>query len=53
MVDQLVERPIERDLTSLKVSQAEIKGELSTLKVELNLVKEEVKDLRNSQRSQT
>jgi predicted nucleic acid-binding Zn-ribbon protein len=54
---------IEGDLTSLKVSQAEIKGELetfkaevkgefSTLKNELAFIKEDVKDLKSSQRSQ-
>jgi hypothetical protein len=36
----------------LKVFQAEIKADLSPLKVELNLSKEDVKDLRGSQRSQ-
>jgi predicted nucleic acid-binding Zn-ribbon protein len=54
---------IEGDLTSLKVSQAEIKGEMetfkaevkgefSTLKNELAFIKEDVKDLKGSQRSQ-
>jgi len=54
---------IEGDLTSLKVSQAEIKGEMetfkaevkgefSTLKNELAFIKEDVKDLKSSQRSQ-
>jgi len=54
---------IESDLTSLKVSQAEIKGEMetfkaevkgefSTLKNELAFIKEDVKDLKSSQRSQ-
>ena len=54
---------IEGDLTFLKVSQAEIKGELetfkaevkgefSTLKNELAFIKEDVKDLKGSQRSQ-
>jgi chromosome segregation ATPase len=54
---------IEGDLTFLKVSQAEIKGELetfkaevkgeiSTVKNELVFIREDVKDLKNSQRSQ-
>jgi uncharacterized protein YPO0396 len=54
---------IETDLTSLKVSQAEIKGEMETfkaevkgefssLKNELAFIKEDVKDLKGSQRSQ-
>ena len=54
---------IESDLTSLKVSQAEIKGEMetfkaevkgefSTLKNELAFIKEDVKDLKSSQRAQ-
>jgi predicted nuclease with TOPRIM domain len=54
---------IEGDLTSLKVSQAEIKGEMETfkaevkgefftLKNELAFIKEDVKDLKGSQRSQ-
>jgi predicted nucleic acid-binding Zn-ribbon protein len=54
---------IEGDLTSLKVSQAEIKGEMetfkaevkgefSTLKNELAFIKEDVKDLKGSQRAQ-
>jgi len=65
---------IEGDLTSLKVSQAEIKGEMetfkaevkgeletikaeskgefSTLKSELAFIREDVKDLKNSQRAQ-
>ena len=54
---------IESDLTSLKVSQAEIKGEMETfkaevkgefftLKNELAFIKEDVKDLKGSQRSQ-
>jgi hypothetical protein len=54
---------IESDLTSLKVSQAEIKGEMetfkaevkgefSTLKNELAFIKEDVKELKSSQRSQ-
>jgi hypothetical protein len=54
---------IESDLTSLKVSEAEIKGEMetfkaevkgefSTLKNELAFINEDVKDLKGSQRSQ-
>ena len=54
---------IESDLTSLKISQAEIKGEMetfkaevkgefSTLKNELAFIKEDVKDLKSSQRAQ-
>jgi uncharacterized protein YPO0396 len=54
---------IESDLTSLKVSQAEIKGEMETfkaevkgefssLKNELAFIKEDVKELKSSQRSQ-
>ena len=65
---------IESDLTSLKVSQVEIKGEMetfkaevkgeletikaeskgefSTLKNELAFIREDVKDLKNSQRAQ-
>jgi predicted nuclease with TOPRIM domain len=54
---------IEGDLTSLKVSQSEIKGEMETfkaevkgefftLKNELAFIKEDVKDLKGSQRSQ-
>ena len=54
---------IEGDLTSLKVSQAEIKGvmetfkgevkgEFSTLKNELAFIREDVKELKGSQRSQ-
>jgi predicted nucleic acid-binding Zn-ribbon protein len=43
---------IESDLTSLKVSQAEMKGEISTVKNELTFIREDIKDLRGSQRSQ-
>ena len=43
---------IESDMTTLKVSQARIEGELSTVKNELAFVREDVKDLKNSQRSQ-
>ncbi len=54
---------IQGDITDLKISQAEIKGELktfkaevkgefSTLKNELAFIREDVKDLRGSQRSQ-
>ncbi len=43
---------IESDMTTLKVSQAQIEGELSTVKNELAFVREDVKDLKNSQRSQ-
>ena len=43
---------IESDMTTLKVSQAWIEGELSTVKNELAFVREDVKDLKNSQRSQ-
>ncbi len=56
-------REIRGDLNDLKVSQAQIKGELAafqaeikgdlnTLKVEVSLIKEDVKDLKGSQRSQ-
>ena len=43
---------IESDMTTLKVSQTRIEGELSTVKNELAFVREDVKDLKNSQRSQ-
>jgi archaellum component FlaC len=43
---------IESDMTTLKVSQARIEGELSTVKNELAFVREDVKDLKGSQRSQ-
>ena len=43
---------IASDMTTLKVSQARIEGELSTVKNELAFVREDVKDLKNSQRSQ-
>ena len=43
---------IESDMTTLKVSQARIEWELSTVKNELAFVREDVKDLKNSQRSQ-
>jgi archaellum component FlaC len=43
---------IESDMTTLKVSQARIEGELSTVKNELAFVREDVKDLKNSQCSQ-
>jgi hypothetical protein len=43
---------IESDMTTLKVSQARIEGELSTVKNELAFVREDVKDLKSSQRSQ-
>ena len=39
-------------MTTLKVSQTRIEGELSTVKNELAFVREDVKDLKNSQRSQ-
>jgi hypothetical protein len=39
-------------MTTLKVSQARIEGELSTVKNELAFVREDVKDLKSSQRSQ-
>ena len=56
-------REIRGDLNDLKVSQAQIKGELAAfqaeikgdltaLKVEVSLIKEDVKDLKGSQRSQ-
>jgi len=54
---------IQGDITDLKITQAEIKGELetfkaevkgefSTLKNELAFIKEDVKDLKGSQRAQ-
>ena len=43
---------IESDMTTLKVSQARIEGEISTIKNELTFVLEDVKDLKGSQRSQ-
>jgi chromosome segregation ATPase len=43
---------IESDMTTLKVSQARIEGEISTIKNELTFVREDVKDLKSSQRSQ-
>ena len=43
---------IESDMTTLKVSQTRIEGELSTVKNELAFVREDFKDLKNSQRSQ-
>ena len=43
---------IDTDLTSLKVSQAEIKGELSTVKNEIAFIREDVKELKGSQRAQ-
>jgi chromosome segregation ATPase len=43
---------IESDMTTLKVSHARIEGELSTVKNELAFVREDVKDLKSSQRSQ-
>ena len=56
-------REIRGDLNELKISQAQIKGELgafqaeikgdlNTLKVEVSLLKEDIKDLKGSQRSQ-
>ena len=43
---------IESDMTTLKVSQALIEGELSTVKNELAFIREDVKELKGSQRSQ-
>ena len=54
---------IDEDLTQLKISQAEIKGEietfraevkgeLTTLKTEVTFVRDDVKDLKNSYRTQ-
>lgn len=39
------------ELTSLKVGQAEIKGEISAVKVDLNNIKENVKDLTTTSKS--
>lgn len=43
---------LESDMTTLKVSQARIEGELSTVKNELTFIREDIKDLRGNQRSQ-
>ena len=50
-LEQRLDR-IDTDLTSLKVSQAEINGELSTVKNEITFIREDVKELKGSQRSQ-
>lgn len=61
-IDNRLER-IEGELTDIKVSQAqikgdlatfqaEVKGDLNTIKTELTLTREDVKDLKNSQRTQ-
>jgi|694.fasta_scaffold155381_3 predicted nucleic acid-binding Zn-ribbon protein len=61
-IDNRLER-IEGELTDIKVSQAQIKGDLATfqaevkgnlntIKTELTLTREDVKDLKSSQRTQ-
>ncbi|MFM8294518.1 MAG: hypothetical protein ACKN9E_08240 [Microcystaceae cyanobacterium] len=44
-IDSRLER-IESDLTDIKVSQAEIRGDIANLKTELTLTREDVKDLK-------
>jgi hypothetical protein len=39
-------------MTMLKVSQTTMEGEISTVKNELTFIREDVKDLKGSQRSQ-
>ncbi|MGL5034796.1 MAG: hypothetical protein ACRC6M_13450 [Microcystaceae cyanobacterium] len=43
---------IESDLTDLKISQTEIRGDIANLKTELTLTREDVKELKGSQRTQ-
>ena len=43
---------IENELTDIKVSQAEIRGDISNLKIEVTLTREDVKDLKSSQSTQ-
>ena len=50
-MDSRLER-IENDLTEIKVSQAEVRGDIANLKTELTLTREDVKDLKSSQRTQ-
>ena len=50
-LDQRMER-LENEMTGLKVAQAEIKGDLNTIKTELAFVREDVLDLKGSQRAQ-
>jgi chromosome segregation ATPase len=50
-IDNRLER-IESELTDIKVSQAEIRGDIANLKTELTLTRDDVKDLKNSQRTQ-
>ncbi len=50
-IDSRLER-IESELTDIKVSQAEIRGDIANLKTELTLTRDDVKDLKNSQRTQ-
>ncbi|MEB3311704.1 MAG: hypothetical protein VKJ02_15880 [Snowella sp.] len=45
-------KEIRGDLNDLKVSQAETRGDLAALKVEVSLIKDDVKDLKGSQRFQ-
>lgn len=44
-IDSRLER-IESELTDIKVSQAEIRGDIANLKTELTLTREDVKDLK-------
>lgn len=44
-LEQRLDR-IDSDLTVLKVSQAEIRGDIANLKTELTLTREDVKDLK-------
>jgi chromosome segregation ATPase len=37
---------IQKDLTDLKVSQAEIRGDIANIKTELTLMREDIKDLK-------
>ena len=50
-IDNRLER-IESELTDIKVSQAEIRGDIANLKTELTLTRDDVKDLKSSQRTQ-
>ena len=44
-IDNRLER-IESELTDIKVSQAEIRGDIANLKTELTLTRDDVKDLK-------
>ncbi|MEB3310252.1 MAG: hypothetical protein VKJ02_08465 [Snowella sp.] len=43
---------IESDMTTLKVSQARMEGEISTVKNELTFIRDDIKDLKGNQRAQ-